>query len=461
MVLDSISNYFSPSISSNKKISIVIFVIVTALIIDTSFIKTYDLISKKESLGWRTIIFSLIVVISIVGQYLVLGFVKQKITNNIITPKGIHLNTIHKIVTVIQYALIAILVFVLLQLLIKSYYSTIILILVTSISYFLATAMLSLLAQRFISWSKSNKSFIVLMYGLSAATLAVNAGLTFIVVNNAFLRLRGEILPLMLGSSYDPLSPWAVMLTYSYFVSSILAFLVTWAATSLLLRHYSHKLGRVKYWIVLAIPLVYFLSQFITLFLNTFQSLFQANPIFFSTSVTLLFTLSKPIGGILFGLAFWIMARSISNNNVVRNYMIISAYGFVLLFASDQAILLITAPYPPFGLVTISFMGISSYLVLTGIYSSAISVSLDVGLRKSIRKSVNEHSKFLDSIGSAQMGQEIQETVLKMTKGFSNQLAEDTGVESSLSEDEMKQYVNRVLEEININKKDRNLLKGK
>jgi hypothetical protein len=155
------------------------------------------------------------------------------------------------------------------------------------------------------------------------------------------------------------------------------------------------------------------------------------------------------------------MARSISHNNVVRNYMIISAYGYVLLFASDQAILLITAPYPPFGLVAISFMGISSYLVLTGIYSSAISVSLDVELRKSIRKSVNEHSKFLDSIGSAQMGQEIQEIVLKMTKGFSNQLAEDTGVESSLSEDEMKQYVNSVLKEINTNKKDRNLLKGK
>jgi hypothetical protein len=461
MVLGSIYNYFSPSISSNKKISIVLFIIVTAIIIDTSFVKTYDLIGKKESLGWRTTVFSLIVAFSIVGQYLVLGFVKQKITNNIITPRGIHLNTIHKIVTLIQYALAAILVFALLQLLIESYYSTIILILVTSISYILATAMLSLLAQRFISWFKPNKSIIVLLYGLSAATLAINAGLTFVVVNDALLRLRGEIYPTMLGSAYDPLSPWAVTLTHSYFASSLLAFLMTWAATSLLLRHYSHRLGKVKYWIIFAIPLVYFLSQFVTLFLNTFQPLLQANPIFFNTLITLLFTLSKPIGGILFGIAFWIMARSISHNNVARNYMIISAYGFVLLFASDQAILLITAPYPPFGLVTISFIGVSSYLVLTGIYSSAISVSLDVGLRKSIRKSVKEHSKFLDSIGSAQMDQKIQEIVLKMTRDYSNQMTEDTGIESSLSEEEMKQYMNSVIDEININKKDGNLLKRK
>jgi hypothetical protein len=128
--------------------------------------------------------------------------------------------------------------------------------------------------------------------------------------------------------------------------------------------------------------------------------------------------------------------------------------GFVLLFASNQAIVLIIAPYPPFGLITISFMGLSSYLVLVGIYSAAISVCLDVGLRKSIRRSVEEHSRFLDSIGSAQMDQGIQEVVLKMTKEYSDQLAEDTGVESSINEDEMNQYVNKVMKEISANKKD-------
>lgn len=133
--------------------------------------------------------------------------------------------------------------------------------------------------------------------------------------------------------------------------------------------------------------------------------------------------------------------------------MIISAFGFVLLFVSDQAIVLIIAPYPPFGLVTISFLGISSYLVLAGIYSSAISVSLDIGLRKSIRKSVTEHSKFLDSIGSAQMDKGLQEVVLKMNKEYAHQMAEQIGVESSVTEDDMKQYLNKVLEEIGGNKK--------
>lgn len=341
------------------------------------------------------------------------------------------------------------LVFVLFQILVTSYYSTFILNAITSISYVVAAAMLALLSQRFFSWFKSNRNFVVLLYGLSAAILAINAGFTFLLVNNAFVDMPRVIYPIMLGSAeYGVRSPWGNMLNYSYFVSSILSFLVTWVATALLLLHYSYKLGRVKYWIILALPLVYFMSQFVAFFLNIFQPLLQAQPVFYSILITLLFTLSKPIGGILFGVAFWTVARSVSHNNVVRNYMIISAYGFVLLFASNQAIVLVTAPYPPFGLATISFIGLSSYLVVAGIYSSAISVSLDIGLRKTIRKSVTDQAKLLDSIGTAQMEQELQSRVLTITKETSDKMEEETGVEASMTEEDMKQYLNDVLKEI-------------
>jgi hypothetical protein len=454
MVLGSVSNFLAPGYS-NRGIFFVVFIIVAAIITDTSLIKTYDLIGKRESLGWRTVAFSVIVAISIVGQYLVLGFVKQKRISNILKPKEIHLNILHRIITLVQYSLIALLMFVLFQILVTSHYSTIILSTVTSISYVVATAMLALLSQRFFSWYRSNRNFVVLLYGLSAALLAINVGITFFLVSNAFANMPGEIFPTMIGSDdFSLRSPWSNVLNYSYFISSITSFLVTWVATALLLLHYSYKLLRAKYWIILVIPLVYFVSQFVAFFLNIFQPLFQTRPAFYSILVTLLFTLSKPVGGILFGVAFWTVARSISHNNVVRNYMVISAYGLVLLFASNQAIVLVSAPYPPFGLVTVSFMGISSYLVLAGIYSSAISVSLDSGLRKSIRRSVKEHSKFLDSIGSAQMDQGIQEVVLKMTKEHADRMTEETGVEPSVTEDDMKQYVNDVLDEISTHKKE-------
>ena len=266
MVFSSISNFLASGYS-NRGIFIVVFIIVAAIITDTSLIKTYDLIGKRESLGWRTLAFSVIVAISIVGQYLVLGFVKQKRLSNILNPKEIHLNILHRTVTLVQYFLIALLMFVLLQVLITSHYSTIILGTVTSISYVVATVMLALLSQRFFSWYKSNRNFVVLSYGLSAALLAINVGFTFFLVSNAFANMPREIFPTMVGSDdFSLRSPWANVLNYSYFISSITSFLVTWIATALLLLHYSHKLGRARYWIILAIPLVYFVSQFVTFF---------------------------------------------------------------------------------------------------------------------------------------------------------------------------------------------------
>ena len=133
--------------------------------------------------------------------------------------------------------------------------------------------------------------------------------------------------------------------------------------------------------------------------------------------------------------------------------MIISAYGFVLLFISEQAILLSYLAYPPFGFAAVSFMGLASYLIFRGIYSAAISVSQDSNLRQSIRNFAIKESKLLDSIGTAQMEQEIQKRVVTVTKQNKDRMEEQTGIEASLSEQEVKQYLDLVLKELKGNHK--------
>jgi len=96
--------------------------------------------------------------------------------------------------------------------------------------------------------------------------------------------------------------------------------------------------------------------------------------------------------------------------------LIISAYGLVLLFTSNQAIVLVNFDFPPFGLATISFVGLSSYLILVGIYSSAISISQDAKLRQTIKKMTVEESKLLDSIASAEVEKQIVNNVLSTIK---------------------------------------------
>ena len=75
-------------------------------------------------------------------------------------------------------------------------------------------------------------------------------------------------------------------------------------------------------------------------------------------------------------------------------------------------------------------------------------VSQDTTLRLTIRKSITEQAKFLDSMGSAQMEQELHSTVMKIMKKQSDVLTEKTGVESSMTENDIKEYMTMVMDEI-------------
>jgi hypothetical protein len=137
----------------------------------------------------------------------------------------------------------------------------------------------------------------------------------------------------------------------------------------------------------------------------------------------------------------------------VADYMTISAYGVAMLAVSVQSPIIHT-PYPPFGIAASSFVALASYLFSLGFYFSAISVSQDITLRKSIRKYVMKGSKLLDSIATAQMEQEIQNRVVKVAEENLDKMREETGVEASLKEEDMREHLQEVLAEIH-NAKDK------
>jgi hypothetical protein len=161
----------------------------------------------------------------------------------------------------------------------------------------------------------------------------------------------------------------------------------------------------------------------------------------------LIFSVGAVLSGILFGTAFLSIARTLKQGSALRNYMTIIAYGMVLFYVTLQA-QVSQAAYPPFGLVSTACIGLSTYLIYVGLYSSAVIVSQDLALRQSIRKSVTSESKLLDSIGTAQLEREMQRRVLAIAKKASDDMAEKTSVEASMTEDEIKDYIERVMKEL-------------
>src|SRR5919108_172631 len=307
---------------------------------------------------------------------------------------------------------------------------------------------MALLADRFFSWFRSKRNFVIITYAIAMVMLSLNFVFAILYVTSELTRLGNKeyIQPLksLVSVVYEVNKP----LNSAFFITSILSFILTWFASVLLLHHYSKKKGRIKFWIIVSIPLVYFLSQFQTILLNIFTPLRMADPILFSIIYTLVFTATKPVGGIMFGVAFWSIAKNI-NYRAIKDYMIVSAFGLVLLFTSNQPIGLTLVPFPPFGLPTISFLGLASYLTYVGIYSSALSVANDVQLRRIIRKSVEQQSDLLDNIGSAEMERQLQNRVLLLTKDIPNEMTEETGIEPSLQDEkELRKYIQKVIDEV-------------
>jgi hypothetical protein len=73
-----------------------------------------------------------------------------------------------------------------------------------------------------------------------------------------------------------------------------------------------------------------------------------------------------------------------------------------------------------------------------------------------------EESKLLDSIGTAQMGQEIERKVMQierkvmeMAKENADEMEVETGIKPSLEEPDMKKYLEEVMQEVSLSIKSK------
>jgi hypothetical protein len=228
-----------------------------------------------------------------------------------------------------------------------------------------------------------------------------------------------------------------------YQIAGGVAYALTWIGTVKLLYPHIKKLGKTKFWIIMGAAMVYYLVSFPLFVLGYFTPSENVDAM---TNI-LIFSVASIFTGVVFGAAFLSVARTLRKDTALRNHMIMAAYGFVLFYIAGSATAA-QAAYPPYGLASVSLTGLSCYLIYSGLYTSAAIVSQDTTLRQSIRRSVTDQSRLLDSIGTARMEQELQSRVLTIAKKNSDAMAEETGIETSLNEDDMKDYLEIVMNEL-------------
>ncbi|MGH9987179.1 MAG: hypothetical protein ACRD8W_24800, partial [Nitrososphaeraceae archaeon] len=221
-----------------------------------------------------------------------------------------------------------------------------------------------------------------------------------------------------------------------------------------LLHSYSRRLGKVRFWILIALPLVYFLSQFISNIFNI-SIILTPDPVLRGIILTSVFTISLVAGGILFGAAFIRLSSKFYKDNAMRNYLVIAGCGFMFLLISNNGVLIATVPYPPYGILSVSFLGVASYSILLGIYSSAIAASNDVALRKSIRKFALGEGKLLDSISAAEVQKLLQERASQLWLENQKYISNEVGF-STLTKEEVETQVEEIMKELVENRSGKN-----
>ena len=231
-------------------------------------------------------------------------------------------------------------------------------------------------------------------------------------------------------------------LSNAYNVIFILSFLVIWVATMALLNHYKYRFGKIKYYALTIIPLIYFIFPFHTYLANLLSPFVLNSPIAVSAIYTILFSASKQVGAFLFGLSF-LIASAVVPNDSVKKSLLISCIGMVILFSSVEIRPLQYRVLPPYGLVTEAFIPLGAFMLLVGIFTSAVNVSQDSELRREFRKSAIAQLNLLRTIGIAQMEKELIKNFKSVEKRYPN--LETT---QDYSEDNVKEIVHEVLEEL-------------
>ena len=238
-----------------------------------------------------------------------------------------------------------------------------------------------------------------------------------------------------------------------------------WVGSIFLLYSRIYQLGKLKFWTLVSLPLIIFSS----IFLGTYDLIYNISNTGYGTSQGEGFSIDENLAyilsilllniatiscGILFGIGFRYVGKLVEKSKLVQNYLYLTSYGIILFFITFTTSIG-SIGYPPLGLVSVAVVPFSLFLILNGLYFSAVSIALDNNIRYIIKKSIKEH-KFIENIGEAEMHKVIETKVNKLINNNIETMAMESGITPSLSDEEIKIQIHNVIKELKKNSRKDN-----
>ena len=281
---------------------------------------------------------------------------------------------------IIYFVLSLTLIITTIQISIFKRYSNVTFYLTSYISFISTLGFLSILSFNFYRWYLKGKNNFTLLYGILFSLYCITLILALLYLISGLATHPSTInytSPRELrGGTFSINIVFQNNIALVYDIFFIMSFLLGWLLTVYMLKQYSRRIGKYKFWILVSIPLFFYLIRYEGIILTYFNidnlislpvlgiiypSIKDAFYIAFMNS-------NIQTIGIFFGFSFVPILLKLKNS-LLQNYMITTIIGMMILFASRDFHSIFLNSVPPNGTITISFMPIGVFMLFTGIIS--------------------------------------------------------------------------------------------
>jgi hypothetical protein len=442
----------------NKKTYLMTFIAWAVIITDVIFGTFLDALGKPLNSSFGVILFiTMSITVFFVGLYALRDYMVA-LRKDLETPS--FFNRLYKATPIFLYALLVIFGAIIVEMVLFSQYSTFLLILIVLISA-VAILFFGFRTYKFLSWFKSSvdkrHNIMILAFALSSMLLCISVTVTTALDTKELVVSRPPSIDPNFHSSNSMTSRHLsrielVIHLYMFLVPQVTAIAIAeTVAVAYFLRYFKDQIGRAAFWILIILPPVLFLTGVFgpQLLKSTASEFVYADPTFLIFRV--MGTAGWVIADFVIAFAYILVAKNLgrqvtASRNKIINYLIIAAFSTILISPTTNN-WITNNSYPPFGAIQRAFIVLASFLFSIGIYSVALSVAQDAELRHLARKYAKEYA-LLDTLGNAQENAEILQKVVKLIHKQAGAMEKETGVESSMIDDnEVRKYLELVIRE--------------
>ncbi len=434
------------------------------------------------------IIFGLTIVAGAIGSFIILKYVSQASAD--IRARSLLFDRMFKVVTATMLIVLATFVAMFLGFYYYNVSVRYLVYFVFSLSTIVSVGIMIIIGFKFFSWYKVSRDRdrdthrLLLVCGLAAASLAAamafDAGSKMLLVRvveeesspgaaseDMFIykndeKYQGSVQYKVIKSDTTTvyIVPSSIRMIYSYlngWIPITVSFVFTWAITTMLLRqYYQQRVGKmpVALLILLTIPLVlYMIGRYTELYTLFTGIVWRWEDFPYAYLFRSIFRAGLIAGSVMFGVAFLVVARKVESGKI-RDYFTIAAIGAMMMSIT----LAPSALQETFGVAGRALMLLASFMLCAGFYLSAVHMAQDARLRRLIKASAG--SKVFGAMAAAQLGQETEKKVLDIIEKEREITKEQTGIQPSLEQKDVKTYLDSVLLEIQSKKENNQTTKA-